>query len=211
MWIQEMEKIFETLHTPDAERVNLAAFMLKGDAEYWWRSARQLMTANHEAITWESFKRAFMDKDFPENAREEMENQFLRLRQGSMTVGEYAAKLEALSKHFRFFQVRVDEVYLCNRFLRGLRNEVEKSVRPLGIGLYQQVVEKARKVEAMENRQRGQSGNGGPVRSGQSQSGRYGGQKAAGRFDKGKAPMRKPYQRPTDRVPFAGRGGSTCS
>ncbi|XP_057444006.1 uncharacterized protein LOC130736177 [Lotus japonicus] len=66
LWIQEMDKIFETLHTPDAERVKLAAFMLKGDAEYWWRSARQLMTANHEAITWESFKRAFMDKYFPE-------------------------------------------------------------------------------------------------------------------------------------------------
>ncbi|XP_057443943.1 uncharacterized protein LOC130736115 [Lotus japonicus] len=125
-----------------------------------------------------------------------------------MTVGEYAAKLEALSKHFRFFQVRVDEAYLCNRFLRGLRNEIEKSVRPLGIRVCQQVVEKAREVEAMENRQRGQTGNGGPVRSGQSQSGRYSGQKAAGRFDKGKAPMRKPYQRPTDRVPFAGKGAS---
>ncbi|XP_057418660.1 uncharacterized protein LOC130712862 [Lotus japonicus] len=164
-WIQEMEKIFETLRTPDAERVNLAAFMLKGDAEYWWRSARQLMTANHVAITWESFKRAFMDKYFLGTAKEEMENQFLRLRQGTMTVGEYAAKLEALSKHFRFFQVQVDEAYLCNRFQRGLRNEIEKAVRPLGIRVYQQVVEKAREVEAMENRQRGRSGSGGPIRS----------------------------------------------
>ncbi|XP_057418164.1 uncharacterized protein LOC130712345 [Lotus japonicus] len=183
--IQEMEKIFETLRTPDAEKVNLVAFMLKGDAEYWWRSAKQLMTDNNEAITWESFKRAFMDKYFPETAREEMENQFLRLRQGTMTVGEYAAKLEALSKHFRFSQVQVDEAYLCNRFLRGLKNEIEKVVRPLGIRVYKQVVEKAREVEAMENRQRGRPDNGGSVRSGQSQPERYSGHKSAGRFDRG--------------------------
>ncbi|XP_057452518.1 uncharacterized protein LOC130744344 [Lotus japonicus] len=166
------------------------------------------MTANNEAITWESFKKAFMDKYFPETAREEMENQFLRLRQGTMTVGEYAAKLEALSKHFRFFQTQVDEGYLCNRFLRGLKNEIEKAVRPLGIKVYQHVVEKAREVESMENRHRGQPDNGGPVRLGQSQLGRYNGQKQDGRFDRGKALMKKPYQRPADRVPFAGRGAT---
>ncbi|XP_057452510.1 uncharacterized protein LOC130744338 [Lotus japonicus] len=175
LWIREIEKIFETLHTPDAEKVNLAVFMLKGDAEYWWRSAKQLMTANNEAITWESFKKAFMDKYFPETAQEEMENQFLRLRQGTMTVGEYVAKLEALSKHFRFFQTQVDEGYLCNRFLRGLKNEIEKVVRPLRIRVYQQVVEKAREVEAMENRQKGRPDNGESVRLGQSQQGRYSG------------------------------------
>ncbi|XP_057451829.1 uncharacterized protein LOC130743606 [Lotus japonicus] len=205
LWIQEMEKIFEALHTPDVEKVNLATFMLKGDAEYWWRSAKQLMTANNVAITWESFKRAFMEKYFPETAREDMENQFLNLRQGLMTVGEYAARLETLSKHFRFFQVRVDEAYLCNRFMRGLRNDIEESVRPLGIRVFQQLVEKAREVESMKNRQRGKYDSGGPIRSGQRPTGRFEGQRQAGRFDRGKAPMRKPYQRPTDRVPFAGR------
>ncbi|XP_057432389.1 uncharacterized protein LOC130725155 [Lotus japonicus] len=123
-----------------------------------------------------------MDKYFPETSREEMENQFLRLRHGTMTVGEYAAKLEASSKYFRFFQVRVDEAYLCNRFVRGLNNEIERSVRPLGIRVFQQ-----------------------------SQLGRYSGQKQAGRFDRGKAPPKKPYQRPADRVPFAGRGATPVS
>ena len=91
------------------------------------------MNANHVAVTWDSFKQVFMDKYFPETSREKMENQFLRLRQGSMTVGEYAAKLETLSKHFRFFQARVDKAYLCNRFMMGLRNEIEELVRSLVI------------------------------------------------------------------------------
>ncbi|XP_057418500.1 uncharacterized protein LOC130712696 [Lotus japonicus] len=101
-----------------------------------------------------------------------------------MTVGEYAAKLETLSKHFCFFQVQVDEPYLCNRFMRGLQNDIEESVRPLGIRVFQQLVEKAREVETMKNRQRGRPESGGPICSGQRQ---------AGRFDKGKAPQRKPY------------------
>ncbi|XP_057440110.1 uncharacterized protein LOC130731976 [Lotus japonicus] len=171
LWVQEMEKIFEALHTPDAEKVNLATFMLKGDAEYWWRSARQLMTANHEAITWESFRKAFMDKYFPEKAREEMEN----------------------------------------RFMQGLRNEIEKAVRHLGISVYQQLVEKAREVEAMENRQRGRPENGGSVRPGQNQPGKYSGQRSVGKFDKGKAPMRMPYQRPAAQGPNAVRGAAPVS
>ncbi|XP_057432279.1 uncharacterized protein LOC130725034, partial [Lotus japonicus] len=211
LWVQEMEKIFEALHTPDAEKVNLATFMLKGDAEYWWHSARQLMMANHEVITWESFRKAFMDKYFPETAREEMENRFLSLRQGPTSVGEYAARLEALSKHFRFFQNQVDEAYLCNRFMRGLRNEIEKVVRLLGIRVYQQLVGKAREVEAMENRQRGRPENGGSVRPGQNQPGRFNGQRPVGKFDKGKAPMRKPYQRPAAQVPNVVRGAAPVS
>ncbi|XP_057445804.1 uncharacterized protein LOC130737942 [Lotus japonicus] len=90
--------------------------------------------------------------------------------------------------------------------MRGLRNDIEESVRPLGIRVFQQLVEKAREVETMKNRQRGKSDNGGPIRSGQRPTGRFEGQRQAGRFDTGKAPMRKPYQRPADRVPFTRRG-----
>src|ERR1044072_195526 len=69
MWIQETEKIFEVLQTPAAEKVGLVTFQLKGDAEYWWRSTRQLMTANQVVITWDAFKRAFLEKYFPEIGR----------------------------------------------------------------------------------------------------------------------------------------------
>src|ERR1044072_7367554 len=83
LWIQEIEKIFEVLQTPAAENVGLAAFQLKGDAECWWRSAKQLMTANQVAINWVSFKQAFLEKYFLETSREDMEEHFLRLKQGS--------------------------------------------------------------------------------------------------------------------------------
>ena len=37
LWIQEVEKIFTVLHTPDAAMLDYVAYLLLGDAEYWWR------------------------------------------------------------------------------------------------------------------------------------------------------------------------------
>src|ERR1044072_6662447 len=113
-----------------------------------------------------------------------------------MTVGEYAARLETLSKYFRFFQAQVDETYLCHRFLMGLRNEIEESVRPLGIRNFRHLVEKSREVEAMKNRRSRRQESGGPIRSGQKQ---------AGKGDKSKNHQKKPYQRHSGKGQYAGR------
>ncbi|XP_057432484.1 uncharacterized protein LOC130725255 [Lotus japonicus] len=193
LWIQELEKIFGVLQTPDDTKVVLATYMLLGDAEYCWRSARQILEAGNVEITWTSFKRAFLDKYFLETAREDKETQFLKLHQGSMSVGEYAAKMEALSKHFRFFQLQVDEPYLCNRFMLGLRFDIEEAVRPLGIRQFQVLVEKAREVEAMKNRRGSRQGRGGPIWPSHQDYEGHG---------KGKQPQTKPYdyQRGNNRV-----------
>src|ERR1044072_7086851 len=41
LWIQQVEKIFTVLHTPDEAKLDYAAYLLLGDAEYWWRGARR--------------------------------------------------------------------------------------------------------------------------------------------------------------------------
>ncbi|XP_057418512.1 uncharacterized protein LOC130712710 [Lotus japonicus] len=197
LWIQELEKIFGVLQTPDDTKLVLATYMLLGDAEYWWRSARQILEASNTVVTWNTFKRAFLDKYFPETAREEKETQFLKLHQGGMSVGEYAAKMEALSKHFRFFQLQVDEPYLCNRFMMGLRYDIEEAVRPLGIRQFQVLVEKAREVEAMKNRRGSRQVSGGPIRSNP---------QPPRKDDRGRKPFsKKPYQRPLARGHSSGQ------
>src|ERR1044072_5083531 len=95
LWVQEVEKIFKVLQTPEESKVGFAAYLLIGEAEYWWTGARRIMEANHVAVTWNSFRTAFLGKYFPICAREAKEKQFLKLYQGSMTVDEYAPKLES--------------------------------------------------------------------------------------------------------------------
>src|ERR1044072_6557019 len=84
-----------------------------------------MMEGNQQPVTWESFRRAFLDKYFPASARAAREAQFLRLRQGGMSVAEYAAKLESLAKHFRYFQGQMDEGYMCERFIDDLMDQLK--------------------------------------------------------------------------------------
>lgn len=186
LWVQEIEKIFEVLRTPEESKVGFATYLLLGEADYWWRGARMMMGANQVVVTWISFRTAFLEKYFPVSAREEKEAQFLKLYQGSMTVAEYAAKLESLAKHFRFFANHVDEAYLCTRFINGLRYEIEESVRPLGIRQFQPLVEKCREIEIMKNKRANRENTRGPMRS-----------KFYNQREKGKSPQKVPYQRPT--------------
>src|ERR1044072_2543782 len=199
LWIQEVEKIITVLSTPKETKLDYAAYLLLGDAEYWWRGARLILEANHVAVNWESFRRVFLQKYFPVSAQEEKETQFLRLRQGGMSVAEYAAKLESLAKHFRFFRNQVDEVYLCTRFLDGLRNEIEAFVRPLSIQQFQPLVEKCREIETMQSRHGNRPVSGGPVKTGNSNQGSSG---------KGKQFQKKPYERSKGKNRFSRKTGS---
>lgn len=80
----------------------------------------------------------------------------------------------------------------------GLRNDIEESVRPLGIRNFRQLIEKSREVEATKDRRSNRQESGGPIRSGQKQ---------VGKGDKGKF-QKKPYQRPGSEGPYAGSGGA---
>nr|XP_004516503.1 uncharacterized protein LOC101490914 [Cicer arietinum] len=101
------------------------------------QGARQMMEGNHEEVTWEVFKRKFLDKYFPKSAKAEKEAQFLRLYQGSLTVFEYAAKFESLAKHFCYYRNQMDEEYMCKRFESRLMYEIKEYLEPLEIHQYQ--------------------------------------------------------------------------
>ncbi|XP_057457223.1 uncharacterized protein LOC130748096 isoform X1 [Lotus japonicus] len=200
LWIQEIENIFGVLQTAEGAKLGMATYLLLGDAEYWWKGTRGIMEANHEEINWNSFRTAFLEKYFPTSARDERESQFLTLRQGGMSVPEFASKLESLAKHFQFFHDHVNERYMCKRFVNGLRPDIEDSVRPLGIMRFQSLVEKATEVELMKNHR---AGTGGPMRSGSQNF-----------QSREKFQSRGPYQRPAGRgftsgsyKPMAGTAG----
>jgi hypothetical protein len=165
LWLQEVEKIFKVLHCTDETKLEYATFLLIGEAENWWSGAKSIMQNNEEELTWEAFRRKFLDKYFPKSARAEKEKQFLNLYQGNMSVAEYASKFEKLSKYFRYFRDQTDEEYLCERFEHGLKYEIREIVEPMEIRQYQILVEKCKKVELMKRGRPDKNGGGGPMRS----------------------------------------------
>ena len=70
-------------------------------------------------MTWETFKRVFLEKYFPEDVRNKKEMEFLELKQGNTTIAEYAVKFEELVRYFPHYQGRDGESSKSVKFLNG--------------------------------------------------------------------------------------------
>ena len=66
--------------------LRLVALQLEGESQVWWDWVKA--SRNLEAMTWEEFRKLFMDKYFPVSARHAKARDFLELKQGTMMVLE---------------------------------------------------------------------------------------------------------------------------
>ena len=95
-WFMQVEKVLEAMEiTSDTTRIRLAAFQLKGEAQVWWNWAKT--SRDLEAMTWAEFHDLFMGKYFPDTARHAKAQEFLELKQGTMTVMDYMARFTELA------------------------------------------------------------------------------------------------------------------
>ena len=93
----KIEKMLEAVEiTSDTNRIRLTAFQLEGEAQVWWNRAK--ISRDLEAMTWAEFQELFMDKYFPDTARHAKAQEFLELKQGTMTVMEYVARFTELAR-----------------------------------------------------------------------------------------------------------------
>ncbi|XP_058217374.1 uncharacterized protein LOC131328447 [Rhododendron vialii] len=165
-WLKEVKVILDTLEiTRNGDRVALATYQLKGEARYWW----DLIEATHTiaTMTFDEFETLFLDKYFPTPLRLVKEQEFLNLKQGTMTVTQYAAKFEELSRYALAAMATEDKK--ARRFEWGLttaRRAVVSQVFPTYAG----AVKCALRLESEENDFKAQwkkaTGNtGGPIRT----------------------------------------------
>nr|KYP41813.1 hypothetical protein KK1_036805 [Cajanus cajan] len=54
--------------------------MLTGEVEYWWKGTSQMLIDRGMVVDWVCFKRAFLEKYFPESVRHAREAEFMRLQ-----------------------------------------------------------------------------------------------------------------------------------
>ncbi|KAL5559637.1 hypothetical protein UlMin_035848 [Ulmus minor] len=105
-WISSIETILDFMQLNDQERVACASFMLKKGARHWWTTVK--LTRNVEAMTWANFLREFEHKYYNSAILRAQQDEFLNLKQGSMTVVEAVNKFEQLSRLCPFM-VRTEE------------------------------------------------------------------------------------------------------
>ncbi|MQL90465.1 hypothetical protein Taro_023055 [Colocasia esculenta] len=113
-------------HTQAALQAQLEAQMvlmsgvLQETADVWWASL--LCTRFEDGavdVAWDEFVRLFRAKFVPEHIQDRMEQEFLSLAQGSMTVLEYEARFSELSKYAP--HIMADERRKTKKFVMGLK------------------------------------------------------------------------------------------
>ncbi|MQL83168.1 hypothetical protein Taro_015646 [Colocasia esculenta] len=109
--MREIEKIFRAIRCAEEN---------KERADVWWSSL--LRTGFEEGaveVAWDEFVRLFRAKFVPEHIQDKMEQEFLTLTQGSMTVLEYEARFVELSKYAP--HIVADECRKAKKFVMGLK------------------------------------------------------------------------------------------
>jgi len=167
-WIREFDKVLDAVNCPPDQRVNGAVYYLRGEADTWWSINGAALLAQPE-FDWDAFKTALRARFYPEHVRMEKYNEFIELKQRSMTVKEYHAKFLELS---RFASTVVpDEATKVQRFVNGLNWNLQKALTVLTLptlefaygkaaNLYG-VQQRERAVQANDNKRRGDSRDGG--------------------------------------------------
>ncbi|XP_010418981.1 PREDICTED: uncharacterized protein LOC104704625 [Camelina sativa] len=142
-WVRELEMNFETSRCPKEYKKVIAINFLEEDAHAWWDSV--VPRYHYMPITWEIFRREFEQKYFPPESRNRLENQFLRLEQGDMSVRAYGQIFTRLRRYL--YKGNDDEDAMARRFLYRLRPEVKGRLHAVTYKSVSEVEERAVNVE----------------------------------------------------------------
>ena len=84
-----------------------------------WETAERILGGDVRKITWEQFKESVYAKFFSANMKYAKHQEFLNLEQGDMTVEQYDAEFDMISRFSP--DVVKDEEAKTEKFIRGLR------------------------------------------------------------------------------------------
>jgi hypothetical protein len=97
-WLHTVEQELHTAQCDDREKVLYGPRLLRGAAQSWWES--YLAThANPDTITWEEFRDNFRQYHVPAGLMTMKKEEFLALKQGSISVSEYRDRFLQLSRY----------------------------------------------------------------------------------------------------------------
>jgi len=70
-WLYKCEKIFTVTNCADEQKLLFAIYLLNDDAEYQWAGMQQQMQIREEQVDWTSFRTHFLEKYFPDTAKQD--------------------------------------------------------------------------------------------------------------------------------------------
>ena len=125
---KEVERIFSVMQCSEVQKVRFGTHMLAEEADDWWVSLLLILEQDGTIVTWAVFRREFLDRYFPEDVQGKKEIEFLELKQGDMSVTEYAVKFVELAKFYPHYTPETAEFSKCIKFEKGLRADIKRAI-----------------------------------------------------------------------------------
>jgi len=149
-WVRRLENLFEMMECPERYKVALATYQFEGEAEYWWGTIKP--RGPEAPMTWERLRELMDQQYYPRDVQRMKEREFLSLKQGDMSVMDYAAKFNELSR-FAPHQISTEERKM-DHFEQGLKGTIKSVLAGQTFGtfqeMYQRAVKTARVLEESE-------------------------------------------------------------
>lgn len=150
-WIKEIERVFRVMQCSEEQKVRFGTHMLAEEADDWWTSLLPELEQDGTVVTWAIFKEEFLNRYFPEDVRGKKEIEFLELKQGNMSVTDYAAKFVELAKFYPHYTGENAEFSKCIKFENGLRPDIKKAIGYQRIRNFSVLVSSCRIYESDSN------------------------------------------------------------
>ncbi|XP_052197239.1 uncharacterized protein LOC127804418 [Diospyros lotus] len=140
----------EPTRCEEANKVGCATFMLQDEVDQWWKTMQRTQQdpegKGTPGVTWVQFKELFNTKYFPLCKKLEKGREFMNLKQtGDMSVTQYEDSFTRLIKYMPIYNL--DEAK-AQKFLSGLKLEIQLALSSLGARTYVEVVLQALTVES---------------------------------------------------------------
>lgn len=146
-WLKEVERIFRVMQCSEVQKVRFGTHMLAEEADDWWVSLLPMLEQDGAVVTWAVFRREFLNRYFPEDVRGKKEIEFLELKQGDMSVIEYAAKFVELAKFYPHYTAETAEFSKRIKFENGLRADIKRAISYQKIRIFSDLVSSCRIYE----------------------------------------------------------------
>ncbi|CAJ2644645.1 unnamed protein product [Trifolium pratense] len=143
-WVEEVEIVFEAMRCTEESKLTLGTYVLREEANKWWKNAKLRMGIGGVVITWEMFKGEFLRKYFPADIRNKKVVEFMELKQGNMSVAEYSVKFEELCAFSPHYNTVDAEEAKCVKFESGLRPDIKHLIGFSQIRDFATLVDKCR-------------------------------------------------------------------
>ena len=153
-WLKRIKQIFNVMEVTEEQKLKLATFMFTSEALHWWEATERLLTpvpidapapVVQPIVTWAQFLQAFNEKYFSDSYQRQKREEFILLTQGRMTISEYDAKFNALS---RFAPALVKtEKDKCHKFEMGLELSIKQRISSFQLEIYSQLIDKVKIAE----------------------------------------------------------------